>query len=164
MRKLSSVTALLVLLTIGLAAQPANLPNSWVGAGVTWNQYASPQVSGVAVYAHKLAGTNYPTYSWTAIDFISLKTSPFTLATTTETGIGQYITSFGAFDLYGIGAAGITTSASGDGTTVGSAFSGGGMAVAKLGKGWTVSPVVRIIRPANSGNQWAVGLIIGWGK
>jgi hypothetical protein len=155
-------------LLIGLAftalafAQPVT---NLVAVGGSWNQFASPQFNGLAVYAHKIADNNdRPTYSFTAVTFLSASRNPFRVATTTETGIAQHLIDFHPFRVYGLGQVGVASSANPTGTNVGLAYSGGGIALAPLGRGWTAGPFVRILKPGTIDRQWAAGLIVGIGR
>jgi hypothetical protein len=149
----------------GLAFGQAHASADNFGAvGGSWNQFASPQVNGLAVYAHKIAGSEKPTYSFTAVTFLSASRNPFRVATTTETGIAQHLLDFAPFRVYGIGQVGVATSANADGTSVGLAYSGGAIALAPLGRGWTAGPFVRVIKPGTIERQWAIGLIVGLGR
>ncbi len=156
-----------VLAAFGLCVLPGvsqEFPQQWAAAGATFNQYAAPQINGLAVYAHRLTSNEHPMYSFSVINILSVQRSPFRVMTTTETGVAQYLTTFGAFRVYGIGTLGLATAGSGDGTNTGMVFTGGGLAQASIGKGWTVGPLVRIVKPTIGDRQWAAGLVIGWGK
>lgn len=155
----------LLIFALALACQAqTETPTQWAGAGATFNQYAAPQINGVVAYARRLTSNPYPTYSFSAVNILSVQRQPFRVMTTTETGIAQYATKFGPFSVYGLGTVGLAAAGNSDGTTTGAVFSGGGMAVAGIGKGWTVGPLVRVIKPTIGDKQFAVGLLIGWGK
>ncbi len=155
------LAALMILVAI---PSKAELPDQWAGIGMSFNQYAAPNINGVAAYARKLTSNSRPTYSFSAVNFLSVERSPFRVLTTTETGLAQYLTKFGPFSVFGLGTAGLATAGSADGTSAGATFTGGGFAVAGVGRGVTIGPMLRIIKPAISERQWAAGLMIGWGK
>jgi hypothetical protein len=137
-------------------------PEQFVGTGVAWNQFASPQINGMAVYAKRILGETRPTYSFSAVNFVSADARPFRLMTTTETGVAQYLTAFGPFAVYGIGTAGLAAGGTDGGTSTGAVFTGGGLALAGVGKGWRLGPYFRIIKSTISDRQWAFGLMLGW--
>lgn len=143
--------------------EPAG-PSQWAGAGASWNQFASPQINGMLAYAKRLTSNAYPTYSFTVINILSVQRQPFRVMTTTETGVAQKATSFGPFAIYGLGTMGLATAGTEEGTSTGMVFGGGGMALAGIGKGWTVGPLIRIIKPTIGDRQWAVGVMMGWGQ
>ncbi len=139
-------------------------PSDIIGAHVNWNQYASPQVGGGLFYAHKVAGTEIPTYSFTAVDFVSASKTPFRVSTVTETGVAQYVKSIGQFHCYALAMGGVSVTATSTGTSIGGAFSGGGMAITSIGRGWTAGPYFRVIKPAETDKQVVVGLVLARGK
>jgi hypothetical protein len=157
----------LTVLVLALAICPALVaagPDQAVFAGVGWNQFAAPQVNGVMAYAKKLFEGDHPTYSYTAVYIQSIRKNPFQVGTSTETGAAQHITRFGPFDVYGLGTLGLTTSGTGDGTTSGFSYSGGGLAQAGIGKGVTIGPMLRFMDSTITEKQWALWVVIGWGK
>jgi hypothetical protein len=151
----------LLLFTLPLFAES---PAQWAGAGATFNQYSAPQINGILVYAKRLTDNNYPTYSFSSVNILSMEKSPFRVMTTVETGVSQFVTKFGPFNVYGLGTMGMAASGNVGGTETGVVFSGGGLALAKLGRGWSIGPVLRVIKPAISDRQWAAGLMVGWGQ
>jgi hypothetical protein len=161
MKHIAIALSLALLLTLSAAAES---PQQWAGVSLNFNQYAAPQVNGTAAYARRLTDNGHPTYSFSAINFLSVQKSPFRVATTTETGIAQYVTKFGAFSIFGLGTAGLSTVGSADGTATGGSFSGGGMAQAGIGHGVTIGVMFRAVKPSISETQYPVGLVIGWGK
>lgn len=156
--QISVITALLALPAF------AQHPSDWVAAGVAYNQYASPQINGIAVYAHKIGGDDHAVYSFTSISFISTSSKPYRVSTVTETGVAPLVRTIGRISVYGIATGGVATSAVPDGTNVAAAFSGGGLAQITIGSGWTVGPYVRVLKATDADRQVAVGLLIGWGK
>lgn len=139
------------------------LPNQWAGAGVFFNQYASPQLNGTAAYA-KCIIEGAGLYSFTAVNFLSYQTEPFRVMTTVETGVAKHITRFGAFEVFALGTIGPAFTANEDGTTTGAVFTGGGFAFTRLKNNWTIGPVLRVTKPTISDTQWAIGLMVGWGE
>jgi hypothetical protein len=150
------------LLLFGTLAR-AEQPGQWLGAGVQFNQYASPQINGVLAYAKKLRGEEKPTYSYTAVNFLSVQKEPFRVMTTTETGIAQYLTRFRRMDVYALGTAGMASSGGESGTNVGYSLSGGLMAITAVRKGVTIGPYYRATKTSLSDAQHAVGIMIGIG-
>ena len=153
--------AMLFLLAAGLMfAQP----DQFAGAGMSFNQYAAPQINGLLVYAKRIVGADYPTYSFSAVNILSATRVPFKLMTTTETGIAQSVGQFGPFSVYGVGTAGLSTAGETGGTGTGYVLTGGGLALAPIRGGWRAGPYLRIIKSSLTDRQWAVGLMLGWGK
>jgi hypothetical protein len=163
MKTLVSICVLVLVLATAAFAQEAP-PEQFAGTGVAWNQFASPQINGMAVFAKRIAGDSRPMYSFSAVNFVSAQARPFRLLTTTETGIAQYLTAFGPFAVYGIGTTGLAAGGTDSGTSTGAVFSGGGLALAGIGKGWRLGPYFRVIKPTISDRQWAAGLMLGWGR
>lgn len=156
------------------AAQTAELPQQWAGAGITYNQFATPQINGLAAYARRLAEGTPKTYLFNSINVLNAyfedvavngKTvRAFRLVTAAETGIAQHVLRFGRFDVFGVGQLGVAAAGNAAGTDVGMALTGGGLALANIGKGWSIGPVLRITRTGLAETQWSAGLIVGWGK
>jgi hypothetical protein len=162
---------ILILLTVSIlaAAQtPTDLGRSlsqqWAGAGLSYNQFAAPQLNGFVVYARRIVSGTHPTYSFSAIDFVSVRVQPFQVATTTETGVAQHVIRFGKFDVFGIGTLGLAAAGTTNGTNIGGAFGAGGLALTQIKGGWSIGPLVRIFKSALSERQWSAGLILGWGQ
>lgn len=152
---------LLALLTLPMLAES---PQQWAGVGASLNQYAAPNTNGIMAYARRLTANEHPTYSFSAVNLLSVQRQPFRLMTTTETGLAQHVTRFGPFDVYGLGMVGLAAAGNAEGTATGATFSGGGLALAGIGRGWSIGPLVRVIKPTISERQWAVGLMVGWGQ
>lgn len=163
MRNIAVALFLAALLALSAAAQ-TETPQQWAGVGVTWNQYAAPQTNGILAYARRITSNEHPTYSFSTINILSVQRAPFRVMTTTETGIAQHAGTFGPFQVYGIGTIGLATAGSASGTATGATFSGGGLALASIGRGWSLGPLVRVIKPTISERQWAAGICIGWGR
>jgi hypothetical protein len=156
--------AALALLVAGLAFAQDNSPRQFAGAGASWNQFSSPQINGLLVYAHRLTGNEYPTYSFSAINLLSVSRNPFKLLTTTETGVAQYLTKFGPFSVYGLGTAGMAAVGTAEGTSTGYVLGTGALALAGFKGGWKVGPYLRVIKSSLAERQWAVGVMVGWGE
>lgn len=164
MKTICSITAVMFVFAV-LACGQTTGPQQFAGAGVSFNQYASPQINGLLVYAKRLTANDHPTYSFSAVNLLSVQRTPaFRLMTTTETGVAQHLTKFGPFQVYGIGTAGFAASGDAEGTASGYVLTGGGLALAGLKNGWKVGPYLRVIKSSLSDRQWAVGAMIGWGE
>ena len=153
---------ILFLMATGLMFGQA--PDQFAGAGMSWNQYAAPQINGLLVYAKRIAGTEHPTYSFNAVNILSVTPRPFRLMTTTETGIAQHIGAFGPFTVYGIGTAGLATAGEITGTGAGYVLTGGTLALARIRGGWRAGPYLRVLKSSLSERQWAAGVLFGWGQ
>jgi hypothetical protein len=138
-------------------AQDPALPQDFVAAGVAWNQYAAPQISGNLLYARQISNG---TYSFTMIDVISKSIQPFTVATSISTGVGQHIRTIGRARVFLVTTVGIMAG----GTDVGYSWTGGGAVAIGLGKGWNLVPSVRVLKGSLTDFQYIGGLAIGWGK
>lgn len=151
---------LLLIIPIQTArAQGDKGPENFVAAGVSWNQYAAPQISGNLLYARRLTDTD-STYSWTFVDVLSKSINPFSTSTSLTTGIGQKLLVIGPAKIYGTTGVGIMAG----GTNVGYSWSAGGAAFFGIGKGWAVAPTVRVIKSSLTDFQGIYGILIGWGK
>jgi hypothetical protein len=129
-----------------------------VGGGVYFDQFSTPQIGGNLFYAQALSVTQ-GTYSFTLIDFTSKTVKPFTLMTTTSTGILQHMRDFGPVRIYGVGTIGVSAG----GSNAGLAYTGGGVAVIPLGRNWFLLPNLRILKSAVSEFQGVYGLAVGFG-
>jgi hypothetical protein len=141
-----------------------SLSQQWAGAGVSYNQFAAPQLNAFVAYAHRILTGAHPTYSFSAVNFVSAQTRPFRVLTTTETGVAQHVIRFGRFDVFGVGTLGLAAAGSTEGTNLGAAFGAGGLALTRIKGGWTAGPLVRVFKTALSGSQWSAGLVVGWGQ
>jgi|SRR5579859_576013 len=132
------------------------LPSQWMGAGAAWNQNTTPQIAGWASYAKLVSGKGQ-TYSFTSWDVTSSKKTPFTAQTSARTGLAAVIRQLGPITVLGFGDAGMATSVS----NFAGAFSGGGIAVIKLGKtNFTIELAARVLKVASQPNQvvYEIGL------
>lgn len=142
--------------TTGQAAEVDN----FAGAGVSWNQYSAPQISGNLIYAHKLGDG---TYSFTIVDVVSKTVKPFTVSTVVSTGIAKRIPGFqlGNVYLYGIATVGLAAGS----TNAGYALTGGGGPYIPIGKkGFALIPNVRFLKGSLNDLQTVYGISLGWGK
>jgi len=154
-------------LLILLSASPVSAqtpPADVVGAGAHWNQFASPQLGGLLFFAHRMFNDASPTYSFTAIEFVSVQKQPFRIGTLLQSGIAQHVKQIGPWRLYGIGMAGALTSATSTDSNVGFAGSYGTAAFAPIGKGWAVGPYLLFTEAKSGERQWAAGMIFSWGR
>lgn len=154
---MKSLVFLSLLLATTAYAQTSSTPN-FVAAGVSWNQSATSQVAGTALYARALPGqTN--TYSFTAFDAVPSSMSPFTVTTQMATGVAQRLVSFKGVNVYVPAAAGIAWS----GTNTGWSWSSGVLASIPV-KSYFLMPNVRVVKSSvnnNSGYQLVVGVMFG---
>ncbi len=176
-------TCVSLLLSIACFAQE-NPPREWGSICVEYNQYTPDHpVNGCVAFA-RLApeklnpfGANYPTYWFNAVRFYSagpvsqLWTAPrdFRLVTAPQTGLAQKVGNFGRFAWYAIFTAGPAFTATDTGTEVGLSMATGAVGQARIGKGFTVGPVVTwspsvSALQALKDSQWSLGLALGWGQ
>ena len=164
--KLSLSIALLFISAALFAQTPPNAPsatpnpNNVYGAGISFNQGASPRVAGTALYAH-LASDNSGTYIFTVVDALPQNTHPFTVNTNIGAGIAQKVFAVGKTPIYIPTSAGISF----NGSNTGWQWSTGALASVKVKNGWHIFPNVRILKSSVSGNtgyQPIVGLLIGY--
>ncbi len=168
-----ALALLLAVLALSATAQ-TETPQQWAGAGITYNQFATPQINGLAVYARRLADSTPRTYLFNSINVLNAyfedvtvngkSTRVFRLITMAETGIAQHVLEFGRFNVYALGQLGVAAGSNASGTDVGMALTGGGIALASVGKGWSLGPVLRVTRTGVGERQWSAGLLLGWGK
>jgi hypothetical protein len=165
-KTLSVITALLILMCSAAFAQsPTPLyPTDVAGIAVHYQPVAAPQIGGMAVYAHRITDNSAPTYSFSLFEATSIQRSPFRVGLITETGIAQYTKEVLGFHLYALAMAGAVTNATDTGTHVGFSGSVGTLAYRPIGKGFAVSPYVLYTRPGGVPQQWAVGVLLSYGK
>ena len=145
-----------------LAPPPARAeegPEDFAAAGMGWNQYASPQLNGNLLYAHR-AGADDSLYSFTFVDAVSKSWQPFETATSITTGLAQKFLAVGRVKVYATTGVGIMAG----GTNVGYSWTSGGAASIPLKKGWALLPNIRVIKSSLTDFQWIGGCLIGWGK
>jgi hypothetical protein len=117
------------------------LPQNFAVAFVALNQYSTPQINGGASYA-RLISTSNALYSFTSYDVTSVKPKPFTVQTSTRTGIAAVIRQYGPLVIVGLGDAGVAAAAN----NLGGAFSGGGLAIYRLKNGFAITGGMRILK------------------
>ena len=142
----------------------SGLPDAYVTAGLFYNTYNIPHVSGYVSYGKHISGG---TYSYTSIDVTSSSIRPFRPATSTTTGIAQHVTDFGKFNVFAMVAGGVSVasaSTAASGTDVG--FSGvtGFLLSTPVKNGWTLDLPIKIIASTTGPPQYVVGIGFGWGR
>lgn len=175
-----SIALLGLLLCAGAFAQP----RQWGGLGLEYNQYIPDHpITGYLVYARIAPekinpfGANYPTYWFNAVRFYSAGpisqawTAPkeFRLMTALQSGFAQKVRTVLGITWYAILSAGPATSSTSDGTQVGLSMATGALGQAKVWRGMTVGPSITWAPSVSAlealqGNQWGVGVLIGWGQ
>lgn len=160
----ASFLLMAALSVFSLAAQaPDPLPESYATAGLFYNSYTTPHITGFGAYAKKVADS---TYSYTVIDVTSRSLKNFKPETSTTSGIAQHLKDFNGVGVFGIVTAGVATAAgiNGTGADVGFSGSGGFLLVKPLKNGWSVNLPVRIIASTLGPPQYVLGVGVGWGK
>lgn len=135
--------------------QVVSQPTDLVGMRVGYDAAADPTASGGFIYAHRLTDNAYPTYSYTQINFVPQKFSPYVHMTTTETGVAQQCALVGPFKVYCIGTVGGAFA----GGNVGFSASGGGVALAGVGKSIFLGPYARASKATISTAQYEFGFV-----
>ena len=127
---------LALVLLILVPSLRAQAPQNWGGAGASYNQAATPQVSGWGAFATLLSNSG-PIYSFTEYQITSAKTKPWTAQTSTTTGIATPLKVLlpskdgtWTISVFGMATGGLATSQS----TVSGAFAGGGVGIIRVGK------------------------------
>lgn len=162
-----AVAVLIVLMSLMFATSvEAQTPEvkDFVAGGLTWNQYATPQINGNFFYMKNVAGG---TYSFTMFDVFSKTIKPFTVATSISTGAGQHVKDIGKVEIYALTTVGVVaggTSVDENGGAVGASWTGGVLGMIHLKKGWCLVPSVRFIKSSFTDFQGAYGLAVGWGQ
>jgi hypothetical protein len=143
---------------LGQTPAPATLPQNWIGAGMAFNQSASPQINGWASYATLLSRSGQ-VYSFSTYDVTPIKVAgKYTVQTSTRTGFALVVRTLGPITILGMADAGVAASS----LTTGSAFSGGGIGVWKLGKTqWTIEAGARLLKTTSGQQTMYEG---GWGR
>jgi hypothetical protein len=134
------------------------MPNDYVAAGVSWNQYASPQINGNLLYGKKLTDAN--TYSFSFVDVVSKSLKPFTVTTAISSGLAQYLKTIGPARCFVVTTVGVAAG----GDNVGYVWTGGGAFAIPIGRGFSLMPNVRVLKSSLSEWQGIYGLMIGFGK
>lgn len=154
----SLLACVLCVLAHGQTAAPQNI----YGAGISWNQSASSEVSqqfaGTALYAREQ--TTAGTYAFTVLDAVPTTYTPFTINTNFGVGVGQRVFTAGGWTGYGTAAAGPSWSGSNSGWN----WSGGAIATHPLKDNWWVGINARVVKSSvnnNSGTQFILGVLFG---
>jgi hypothetical protein len=148
------VRLITAIFAVALVLHCQTLPANWAGAGSAWNPNSKPPVAGWVSYATTLKSGS-GNYSFTSYDILlSKKSQPITSA---RTGFATILRQYGPVLILGFGDAGIAAGA----TVTASAFSGGGVAVIQLGKGWSIALPARYIKSAAGVNQMVYEIGIG---
>lgn len=160
MKKVILSLASLCLFAITASAQTSN-PTNIYAAGISFNQGATPQIAGTALYAHSVSDSG--TYAFTVIDALPNTFHPFSVTTSIGAGIAQKVFTIGEVPVYIPTSAGISF----NGQNTGWDWSTGALASIKLKGNWRVMPNVRVVKSSVSngtGFQPIVGLMFGWGQ
>jgi len=147
--------ALLLILNCPIFA--ADEPETFGAMGMSWNQYAAPQISGNLLYAKRI---DDGLYSFNFVDVISKSMQPFSTATSVTTGIGKRVGHLYGAPIYLTTGVGVLA---GERNT-GYSWQSGGTIALGLGKGWELLPNVRVIKSSLTDFQFIVGIMIGLGK
>jgi hypothetical protein len=157
MRFILAALAVLGVFALPVIAQD-NLPADFVAAGVSFNQYGTPQISGTGLYAYRLTGAD--TYSFSLVDIFPNSFRPFRVTNAYTTGVGQRVRAINGVPIFAVGSIGAATAAD----NTGWAWTAGGLAAIPIGRGFSILPNLRILKSSVSEYQYAVGVMVGWGK
>jgi hypothetical protein len=144
-----------------IAQQNTQRPESsamLLGAGINWNQYASPQLSGNIFFAQKIAENNgFPTYSFNLLDVVSKTKNPFTVAVSITPGLAQQVFKFNGMGYFVLGTVGVSAGGTDAGKEgiVGFSWSTGG-AVSIPYKKVIFIPMFRALKTSTSADFQAV--------
>ncbi len=137
------------------------LPDTYATAGLFFNSYTQPHISGYGAYAKRLTGS---TYSYTVADVTRTPTTNGKPEISTTSGVAQYLKNFGGVNIFGLMTAGVATAPATSGTAVGFAGSGGVLLVHPLKNGWSIDIPIRVIASTVGPPQYVMGVGVGWGK
>lgn len=116
----------------------ATLPNDWYGVFAQYDSTSHPRVTGGITEASKLSNMGLYSYNtWDVSVFMSKKTGALTYQSSPRTGFAMVLQNpaLGPIHLVGFGNMGVAT----DGSNASFAYSGGGLAIWKIGQGkWSV--------------------------
>lgn len=153
--------ALCVFALLGAAVAQDN-PLNLYAAGVSFNQGASPQVAGTALYARRV-NDNSGTYVFSVFDALPANSHPFTVTTNVGAGIAQKLFSVGKVNFYAPTAAGVSFS----GSNTGWQWNTGLAACIPVKGNWKILPNLRVVKSSvagEAGYQPVAGILIGWGQ
>lgn len=159
--KLVLLATLLAKAILAQTSVPSTLlPNNWAGFGAALNLASKPPVAGWYSYATLLSSKGQ-IYSFSTHDVLLSPQKPYRLLDSARTGAATVLRQFGPVTILGLGDIGMVAS----GASVGGAFSGGGLALVKLGKtNWDIVVGARVIKTSGNGNQdiYEIGLGRSW--
>lgn len=140
-----------------------SLPSEGIALGAAYAPGGTPNIAGWVSQWNRISSGFY---NYNSFDITSLKQNPYTTQNSARAGIAYFIKSIGPVQVFGLGDAGIATAANSKGTSVGSAFSGGGGGVLPLGKSQDYGLIfcVRVLKTALAGSQNVYELGFAWGK
>lgn len=156
------LVCLLVVLVLALSSFAQSNVSNIYAAGVSYNNSASPQVAGTALYA-RLISDGSGTYAFSVFDALPQSTHPFTITSNVGAGIAQKLFNISGVSFYVPTSAGISFT----GANTGWQWNTGLLASIHLKNSWRVMPNVRVIKSSvsgGSGYQPVVGILIGWGQ
>lgn len=168
-KKLWFLSVLVFMVSVNVFSQslvpPPDLPDTFYATGLAFNQASTPNIQGWVCYGHQLSKTVYllNTYDLTSVESTTTGTGKLQIPqiqAQARLGAAFHLRNFGSrVMLFGLGDAGIAAR----GSTVGSSFSGGGLILIDLGKGWGVTVPIRVIKNSQSGSQYVpeVGIVYG---
>lgn len=138
---------------------PAPAPSNIYALGPSFNQSATPEIAGTALYAHRLTNG---TYAFTAVDALPASVKPFTVTTNIGIGVAQKVATVGKVNIYAPTAAGISFS----GQNTGWEWNAGALAAIRVHGQYYVMPEVRLVKASigGSGYQPIVGVLFAWGQ
>ncbi len=132
-------------------------PENFAAAGGAFNQSSKPPLAGWFSYGVKISDKGM-LFSFTTHDVLLSQAKPYTVQTSVRTGLATVLRTLGPIIILGLGDAGMAAG----GTSVGGAFSGGGIGIIRLGKtNWAIALGGRVIKTANGGSQTVYELGFG---
>lgn len=138
---------LLALLAVFLAL-PVFGQTQFYAAGVSYNQGATPEIAGTALYAHSV--DNSGTYAFAVYDALPTSFRPFSVTSNVGAGVAQKIFTVGKVDFYAPTSVGVSFS----GSNTGWQWNGGVAASVKIKNSWYAFPTVRFLKSSVSGSGY----------
>jgi hypothetical protein len=132
-------------------------PENVVTAGLSYNGYSTPNLTGNLAYAKRL-GDGW--YNFNLVDVASKQTGPFSAAVSITPGIARRVMTFGKSTVYTLAAAGVMAG----GDSLGFSWSAGGAVIIPLRKGFYLMPNIRTLKASLTDYQCIAGISIGIGK